>query len=101
MPKYEEYTYHSSHARDFYWSLNQAQIFLTARDKDNELSVMLDSETPNFEKFQVRIDEKEWDDSPAQFLWTLHKGTNTIEARPVNSFDKEGIISKIVIKRQR
>lgn len=98
IPKYEEYTYHSSHLRDFYWTLNQAQIFLIASDQTDELKVILDTETPNFEKFQVRIDGKKWKDSPVDFLWRLHNGENTLEARPVNKFSKDGIISKIKIK---
>ncbi len=98
ISKYEEYTYQSSHKRDFYWTLNQAQIFLTASNKSNELKVFLDTVTPNFEKFQVRINGKEWKDSPSELLWKLSKGDNVIEARPVNKFNKNGIISKIVIK---
>jgi len=100
IPKYEEYTYHSSHPRDFYWTLNQAQIFLIAGDQKEDLNVILDTETPNFENFQVRIDGKEWKDSSYEFLWRLHDGDNTIEAKPVNMFQKGGIISKITIKNQ-
>ena len=46
----------------------------------------------------IRIDEKEWKDSTPEFLWELHTGDNTIEAKPVNKFQKGGIISKITIK---
>ncbi len=100
IPKYEEYTYHSSHPRDFYWTLNQARIFLVTGDHKEKLNVILDTETPNFEKFQVRIDGKEWRDSPSDFIWKLHNGDNTIEAKPVNKFQKDGIISKIIINTQ-
>ncbi len=98
IPKYEEYTYHSSHRRDFYWTLNQAQIFLRADDQKDGLTVILDTEMPNFENFKVRIDKKEWKDSSSEFLWKLHGGDNTIEAKPVNKFQKDGIVSKIIIK---
>jgi len=100
IPKYEEYTYHSSHPRDFYWTLNQAQIFLQAGDQKDDINVIFDTETPNFENFQVRIDGKEWTDSSSEFLWSLHSGDNTIEAKPVNKFQKDGIVSKIIIKKQ-
>jgi len=98
IPKYEEYTYQSSHKRDFYWTLNQAQIFLVTGNQKDNLNVLLDTETPNFEKFQIRIDGKEWKDSPAEFIWKLHSGENTIEAKPINKFQKDGIVSKIKIK---
>jgi hypothetical protein len=99
MPKYEEYTYHSSHERDFYWTINQAQIILKAAGKPDELSVVLDTVTPNFKEFQVRINSKEWKPSSGAFIWKLHEGLNTIEARPVNKFEKAGIISKIQLIR--
>ena len=98
IPKYEEYTYQSSHKRDFYWTLNQAQIFLTAGNQKDNIDVLLDTETPNFDKFQIRIDGKKWKDSPAEFIWKLHNGENTIEAKPVNKFQKDGIVSKIKIE---
>ena len=98
IPKYEEYTLHSSHPRDFYWTINQAQIFLSATERNDELAVTLDTVTPNFLKFQVRIDTGEWKDSPASFTWKLHGGGNTLSARPVNRFGKEGITSEISIK---
>jgi hypothetical protein len=78
--------------------LNQAQIFLRADDQKDGLTVILDTEMPNFENFKVRIDKKEWKDSSSEFLWKLHGGDNTIEAKPVNKFQKDGIVSKIIIK---
>ena len=101
IPTYEEYTYQSSHVRDFYWTLNQARIFLNASDQTGVLHVVLDTETPNFEKFRVRIDGEEWKDSPSDFSWKLHKGNNFLEARPVNAFQKEGIISRITIDNHK
>jgi hypothetical protein len=98
IPKYEEYTYQSSHRRDFYWTLNQAQIFLTAGNQKDDLTVILDTETPNFENFKVRVDGKKWKDSSSEFLWKLHSGDNTIESKPINKFQKDGIVSKIIIR---
>jgi len=54
--------------------------------------------TPNFLKFQVRIDAGEWKDSPPSFAWKMHGGSNAISARPVNRFGKEGITSELTIK---
>lgn len=98
IPKYEEYTYQSAHARDFYWTLNQAQVFLSATDKPAELAVRLDTVTPNFAGYKVRFDGGEWKDSGAGFTWTLHAGTNSLEAKPVNAFQLDGITSTVKIE---
>jgi len=98
LPKYEEYTYQTSHPRDFYWTINQAQVFLSATDKPRELRVQLDTVTPNFAGYRVRLDGGEWRESPAEFAWTLHAGANTLEAKPVNAFQKDGITSLVKIE---
>jgi hypothetical protein len=98
VPAYEEYTYQSSHPRDFYWTINQAQVFLSATGVPAELAVQLDTVTPNFAGFQVRLDGGEWKESGANFAWTLHSGTNTLEARPVNAFKLDGITSLVKIE---
>jgi len=95
VPKHEEYTYQSSHARDFYWTLNHAHIFLTATEKPEELRVELDSVTPNFKEYQVSIDGQEWRPMAAPFTWTLHAGDNSLEIAPFNSFGRKGIVSSI------
>lgn len=98
IPKYEEYTYQTSHPRDFYWTINQAQVFLSATEKPAELHVQLDTVTPNFAGYRVRLDGGEWKESGPEFAWTLHAGANTLEAKPVNKFQKDGITSLIKIE---
>jgi len=39
-------------------------------------------------------------DSYFEFLCRLHSGDNIIEAKPVNKFQKDGIVSKVVINKQ-
>ncbi len=98
IPKYEEYTYQSSHPRDFYWTINQAQVFLSATAKPAELAVQLDTVTPNFAGYRVRLDGGEWKEAGADFTWTLHAGTNMLEAKPVNTFKMDGITSLVKIE---
>ncbi len=100
LPAYEEYTFHSSHARDFAWTLNQAEIHLTATDRPNLLDVHLDTVTPNFKTFEVRINGGEWTPSAASFTWSLAPGDNILEARPVSRFGREGIVSRIALAFQ-
>jgi hypothetical protein len=98
VPKYEEYTYQSSHPRDFYWTINQAQVFLSAAENPGELLVQLDTVTPNFTGFKARLDGGEWREPGAEFSWSLHAGANTLEVKPVNAFKKDGITSLVRIE---
>ncbi len=98
IPKYEEYTYQSSHARDFYWTANHAQIFLSATADRAELRVELDTVTPNFASYEVRFDGGEWKPCGSDFSWTLHPGTNSLEVKPVNKFGLGGITSVVKIE---
>ncbi len=97
VPKYEEYTYQSSHARDFYWTINHAQVFLNTTANPAELYVTLDTVTPNFASYQVRLDGGEWKTSEAEFVWKLHPGLNTLEVKPVNTFGLDGITSVVKV----
>jgi hypothetical protein len=95
IPKYEEYTYQSSHPRDFYWTINRAQVFLSATGMPAKLRVLLDTVTPNFAAYLVRFDGGDWTESGPDFHWALHSGTNTLEVKPANKFQAEGIPSLI------
>jgi len=99
LSEYEEYSLHSSHDRDFHFTLNEAQVFLTATADAAKLDVVLDTVTPNFKTFEVRIDEGAWTASPASFAWALHPGANILEARAVNAFDLPGSVSRMKIVR--
>jgi len=101
IPAYEEYTLHSSHARDFYWTLNQAQVFLEPGDEPGTLNVRLETVTPNFKEFEVRLDGGDWKPSGEAMVWKLHPGRNTIEARPVTAFERRGITSAVEIESKR
>jgi hypothetical protein len=107
---------------DLYWTLNQAQMHLsTEGNQEGALQVMLDTVTPNFAGYEVRLDGGEWLALPATqgatlsslktiksfpgkttgacvaFAWQLHGGQNSIEVRPYNVAGIRGIISKLVI----
>ena len=97
IPEYEEYTMHTSHYRDLYWTVNQIEAFLYDTGKDGEVMVMLDTVTPNLKAIMLSIDGGEWTETPAQFRWPLKKGRNTIRVKPVNSWDLDGITSEITV----
>ncbi len=81
---------------DLYWTLNTARLHL--RPCGDSLSVIAETQTPNFARFESRIDGGEWKPSPAAFMWTPHKGENSLEVRPVCAFAREGKAASVVLK---
>jgi hypothetical protein len=56
------------------------------------------SQTPNFETYEVNINDTGWSASPAEFTWTLHpSGLNRIEMRTKNALGMEGAPSRMTI----
>ena len=87
---------------DVYYMLNHAHIQLHCplRSKGRpgpNLVVDLDTETPWFLRFEGRIDRGKWQRKTRRFTWDLHDGVNVIEARPVNKFGREGIVSRVAV----
>ncbi|MCE5251512.1 transglutaminase-like domain-containing protein [bacterium] len=99
IPEYEEYTYHTSHYRDMYWTINQVQIFLYESGNPNAVTVVLDTVTPNLDKVMARLDNGEWKETPMNFTWTLKSGTNRLEVKPVNKWGLDGITSVVTMRK--
>jgi hypothetical protein len=53
---------------------------------------------PFFEKFLVRINGSEWNESKDEFPWILNKGENIIEAKAVNLAGVESKLSRMVLR---
>jgi hypothetical protein len=52
--------------------------------------VTLKTLTPNFKRYEARIDGSEWGTSAGEFEWDVHSGRNRLEARTVNAFGVMG-----------
>lgn len=78
-------------AVDPYFPLGQAALHLNP--EDGNLRVELQTLTPNFERYEVRLDGADWKGSEATFIWQLHPGANRIEARTLNKFGVVGPVS--------
>ena len=87
----------TSRTGDIFWTLNQAHIHLY--DQGNSfLEVQMETHTPNFESFEISIDNGEWQISDPVFSWELHGGQNHLRARSTNKFGVTGSEHKIVLK---
>lgn len=101
-PKYPEYSLQSSRPADFYWSVNQTRLYLSAADRDGVLQVTLGHTTPNLSHFLVQRDDGEWQvQSEASLEWDLHPGENLLAVRAVNLFGRVGRISRARVRRAK
>jgi len=78
-------------ASEPYFPIGQAALQLVA--KDGNLAVNLKTLTPNFARFELRIDRGGWAETEDNFAWELHPGRNRLEARTVNQFGVKGPVS--------
>jgi len=75
----------TSRIGDVFWTLNQAHIHLYD-EGTSTLKVQLETHTPNFERFEVSVDDGDWQVSEPILTWELHDGQNRLKARSVNKF---------------
>jgi hypothetical protein len=82
-----------------YPMLNQTSVSLThAAVPGDSLTVRLTHTMPFFERYEVRLDENQWESSPASFSWRLNPGVNMLEARAVSKAGIVGKASRIVLQ---
>lgn len=87
----------SSRAADFYWTPNRTHIHLQRTAAEGIVKVQLESSMPNLAALQVRQNEGNWEERPAEFTWTLRRGENRLAARSHNAFGVQGPESRVVV----
>jgi len=78
-------------AEEPYFPLGQAA--LTLLPDGPGVQVTMRTMTPNFARFEVRLDGGQWTQSESNLVWKVHNGMNRLEARTVNRFGVNGPIS--------
>jgi hypothetical protein len=78
-------------AADPYFPIGQAA--LTLRSDKESVAVALRTLTPNFERYEMRIDSGGWKATSDAFPWPVHPGANRLQVKTVNLFGVEGPIS--------
>lgn len=88
--------------RDAYWTLNQAQIDLRLVGQDLRVPVVrvaIEHSMPNLKHLLVKLgDAGTWEPYQGPFHWAIQPGKNVIEAKPVNTFDRVGYTSRVVLR---
>ena len=86
LPRKREYASHTRRWQDFAPSLNQSEFFLSQTEEEGVLRVEVDTETPGFAAFSVRIDDGSWQEhKEATWHWPLHSGLNRLRVKTRNS----------------
>ncbi len=97
-PRYPEYSLQSTREADFYWSVNQTRLFLSATDDPQVLWVDLAHTAPQLQGFLVQQDGGDWCEQVGPgFAWSLHPGENALAVRTVNRFGRVGRISSVAV----
>jgi hypothetical protein len=89
-----------SSKQDFCWTLNQTEIFGKDLDEQGKLTLVLRTVTPNFDHFEVRVDQdKPRPTTTDRFDWRLHPGENRLAVVTVNRFGVTGVPSTVTVVR--
>jgi len=83
-------------AVDPYFPIGQAALSL--RTERGGVRVALKTLTPNFKRYEARLDRGGWNVSEDNFVWEVHPGRNRLEARTVNQFGVTGPVSNAEIE---
>lgn len=98
FPRKEEYAHQTNRWQDFNPTLNGAELFLCETDQRGVINVEVDTETPHFDAFIVRVDQAEERALRADFfVWNLHEGTNHLQVRTRNSAGVCGAVSQVTV----
>lgn len=84
-------------AVDPYFPINQVAVNLAP--EQDRLRVNLQTMTPNFQRYEARIDGGNWAATDSNFLWSIHAGSNRLELRTVNLFGVEGPVSAVELEQ--
>jgi hypothetical protein len=91
---------------DLYWTVDQVQLVLAADEAawargEALLRVSLRHSMPNLAKLLLRFDNGPWvehEDAAAVATWALQPGKNSVWAKGVNTFGREGATSRVMLR---
>ncbi|MBL7735266.1 MAG: transglutaminase domain-containing protein [Chitinophagaceae bacterium] len=85
-PRRLEYALHTDRPADFYPTLNRVEYSATYDTIEGQINIHMITVTPNFETFEINIDEQGWQPSPDKFTWRLRPAArNTLRMRIRNA----------------
>jgi hypothetical protein len=61
------------------------------------LEIDVETATPNFSHYEIRVDGSEWAQAEAPLSWALSTGVNEVEVRGVNAFGRAGRSARLQV----
>ncbi len=83
-------------ATDPYFPIGQAALGLSA--EGGKIRASLKTLTPNFKRFEIRLDGGDWSATGDTCIWKVGAGPNRLEARTLNQFGVTGPVSTAVLE---
>jgi len=97
-PRKLQYALHSDRVSDFYPTLNQVAFSAVHGDTEGDVVIDMVSFTPNFDTYEINIDNAGWREADSQFVWQLHRSAlNTLAMRTRNTLGVTGLPSRIQV----
>jgi len=96
-PKFTEYSQQTARPADFNWSVNQTRLYPRVGAEAGMLEIDVETATPNFSHYEIRVDGSEWAQAEAPLSWALSTGVNEVEVRGVNAFGRAGRSARLQV----
>lgn len=93
----------TSNPADIYWSLNMVRLSAQPSWDENgsRLKITLEHCMPNFDHYEVRLNDAPWEKVSDSFDWPMMEGVNALECRAVNVMGRPGIVSRFDVAHSR
>ena len=89
-PRRRQYARHTDRVQDLWPDLNKVRVHATAGLGSDRLFLHFETYTPNFDHFEVDVDDSGWKEVGERWVWMLGAGRNSLRARAVNKSGARG-----------
>ncbi len=97
-PRKLQYALHSDRVSDFYPTLNQVSFSAVHGEDEEDVVVDMTSFTPNFDTYEINVDDTGWKPADSHFVWKLHRSAlNTLTMRTRNTLGVTGTPSEMQV----
>ena len=96
-PPKRQYSWHTDRPQDMWPDLNKVHIDATQGFGNDRLFLQFETYTPNFNYFEVNVDDTGWKKVGGRWTWFLQSGRNNFMIRAVNKLGARGKSTVIVL----
>jgi hypothetical protein len=89
-PPKRQYSWQTDRPRDMWPDLNKVHIDATSTFGNDRLFLRFETYTPNFDHFEINVDDTGWKEAGERYSWLLQSGRNSISVRAVNKSGAKG-----------